>query len=102
MSYIFPFSKEMNLYNFMIAIFNFVMGIVLLPIIIFVAFTSSNTHTPLLYFALSVVLIIYLFRMIRSLLIVNKYLIHNKFHFFMYLCTVEIAPILILLKLVGL
>ena len=102
LSYIFPFKKEINLYSFTISIFNFVIGIVLLPFIIFIAFAPSNTHTIFLYTALFSVSIIYLFRIIRSLLIMNKYLIHNKFHFFMYLCTVEIAPILILLKLVGL
>jgi hypothetical protein len=101
LAYIFPFSKEAKLYSFVIAIFNFVIGIVLLPYIIFIAFAATNTHTILLYMALFSVLILYVFRVIRSLLIMNKYLTHNKFHFFMYLCTVEIAPILILLKLIG-
>lgn len=101
LAYIFPFSKELKFYSFSIAIFNFVIGIVLLPFIIFIAFAASNTHTILLYTALFSVSILYIFRIIRSLLITNKYLTHNKFHFFMYLCTVEIAPILILLKLVG-
>lgn len=102
LSHIFPFKKEIRLYSFSIAIFNFIIGIVLLPFIIFIAFAPSNTHTIFLYTTLFSVSIIYLFRIIRSLLITNKYLIHSKFHFFMYLCTVEIAPILILLKLVGL
>jgi hypothetical protein len=102
LSYIFPFKKEINFYSFTIAIFNFIIGIVLLPFIIFIAFAPSNTHTIFLYIALFAVSIIYLFRIVRSLLITNNYLTSNKFHFFMYLCTVEIAPILILLKLVGL
>lgn len=102
LAYIFPFSKEAKLYSFSIAIFNFIIGIALLPFIIFIAFAADNTHTILLYAALFSISILYIFRIIRSLLITNKYLIHNKFHFFMYLCTVEIAPILILLKLVGL
>ena len=101
LSYIFPFAKEINLYSFTIAIFNYIIGIILIPFIIFIAFAPPNTHTVLLYIALSSISLIYLFRIIRTLVITNKYLIHSKFHFFMYLCTVEIAPILILLKLVG-
>lgn len=101
LSYVFPFSKEINLYSFTIAIFNYIIGIVLLPFIIFIAFAPSNTHITLVYIALFAIFLIYIFRTIRTLIITNKYLTHSKFHFFMYLCTVEIAPILILLKLVG-
>lgn len=98
---IFPFKKEITLYGFTIAIFNFVLGIALIPVITLIAFAPSSSHEILLYGTLILVGLVYVFRIIRSIIIGNKYLIHNKFHFFMYLCTVEIAPILILLKLFG-
>lgn len=102
LSYVFPFKKEANLYGFTIAIFNFVIGIALIPFIILIAFAPEDSHTIILYIAIAITAFAYLFRTIRSLIIGNKYLIHNKFHFFMYLCTIEIAPLLILLKLIGL
>lgn len=102
LSYLFPFKKEANLYGFTIAIFNFVIGIALLPFIILIAFAPESAHTFILYLITGIIGLTYLFRTIRSIIIANKYLIHNKFHFFMYLCTIEIAPLLILLKLAGL
>ncbi len=102
LSYIFPFTTEINLYGFTIAIFNFVIGIALLPFITLMAFASTNTHYLILYIVIGLLAVVYLFRTFRSLMIGNKYLINNKFHFFMYLCTIEIAPMLILIKLAGL
>lgn len=101
LSSIFPFKKEIKTYGFTIAIFNFVMGIGLLPIITLIAFAPSSSHEIILYITLILVGFVYVFRTIRSIIIGNKYLINNKFHFFMYLCTVELAPIVILLKLFG-
>lgn len=98
---VFPFRKEIKLYGFSIAIFNFVMGIGLIPIITLIAFAPASSHEIILYATLILFVLIYAFRTIRAILIGNKYLINNKFHFFMYLCTVEMAPILILLKLIG-
>lgn len=98
---VFPFKKEIKLYGFTIAIFNFVMGIVLIPIVTLIAFAPTSFHEILLYFTCILFGFIYIFRTIRSIIIGNKYLINNKFHFFMYLCTIELAPLLILLKLIG-
>ena len=98
---IFPFGKEIKLYGFLIAIFNFIIGIGLIPIIVFIAFAPPSYHKTLLYTALILIGVAYLFRTIRALIIGNKYLVNNKFHFFMYLCTIELAPIFILLKLLG-
>jgi len=98
---IFPFRKEIKLYGFLIAVFNFVIGIGLIPVITLIAFAPSSSHEIILYATLIAFGIAYIFRTIRAIIIGNKYLINNKFHFFMYLCTVELAPIMILLKLLG-
>lgn len=98
---VFPFGKEIKLYGFLIAVFNFIIGIGLIPIIVFIAFSSPTYHKTLLYTALILIGITYLLRIIRALIIGNKYLVNNKFHFFMYLCTIELAPIFILIKLLG-
>ena len=98
---VFPFNKEIKLYGFLIAVFNFIIGIGLIPIVVFIAFAPPSYHKALLYSTLILLGMTYLFRTIRALIIGNKYLINNKFHFFMYLCTIELAPIFILLKLLG-
>lgn len=101
LAYIFPFTKEIKLYGFTIAIFNFATGIGLLPIVTLAAFAPVASHNIILYTTLILFGFVYGFRTIRAIIIGNKYLIQNKFHFFMYLCTVELAPILILTKLFG-
>ena len=51
---------------------------------------------------LTMILIIFgitVFCILRGLFLASKYLSFHKFHFFMYLCTVEIAPVLVVVKL---
>lgn len=96
---IFPVSKEIRQYSFTIVIFSIILGVILIPFNILIAYAPPAIATIALYGALLAVLALYLFRGLRSLFIASKYLTLHKFHFFMYLCTVEIAPVLILLKL---
>lgn len=94
-----PAARELSFYNFTIAIFNQVAGLVLLPIVLLLAFAPNSFSSIFLYIGLAVLLVVYALLYLRGLLIGSRYLAHNKFHFFMYLCTVEIAPLFILIKL---
>ncbi len=96
---IFPISKEIKQYSFTIIIFNIILGILLVPFNIFIAFAQENFTFGGIILGLLVVGALYLFRLLRSLMISSKYLAFHKFHFFMYLCTIEIAPLLIITKL---
>lgn len=102
LSSIFPFSKEMNLYAFTIAVFNQTLGIILIPFIAFIAFDQSNVGTSILYISFIVISLVYLYRAVRALIIGRQYISFHKFHFFVYLCAVELAPLLIIIKLMGL
>ncbi|MEO1516047.1 MAG: DUF4271 domain-containing protein [Bacteroidota bacterium] len=97
---IFPITKEIRQYSFMITIFSIAIGLLLLPINIMAAHASDPLPGMALISGGVIVLLVYLFRVVRSLFLASRYLSMNKFHFFMYLCTVEIAPVLVLLKLV--
>ncbi len=88
--------KELNRFHFTIYIFNIFIGIVLLPLNAFAAFAPEILSIAALYLSLGIFIVLYLFRQLRGLFIGSKYLIANQFHFFIYLCTVEIAPILIM------
>ncbi len=98
---VFPISKETSMYNMTITIFGIILSIILFVSNIVIAYAPPSILTGFIYFSLILVGIIYLFRSIRGLSIGTKFLNRNKFHFFLYLCTVEIAPILILWKLIG-
>jgi len=99
-SWLFPISKEVRIYNFSIVIFNIIIGLILVPFIIFIAYGSPDLIKILFYTAGGLVLATVLFRYLRGLFISGKYLILNKFHFLLYLCTVEIAPAIVLIKLI--
>ncbi|MEL6636918.1 MAG: DUF4271 domain-containing protein [Bacteroidota bacterium] len=97
-AYVFPLEKELRQYSFTIAIFNIVLGITLLPVDLLMAYGPGDLPRYLFYFTSGSILLIYGFRIIRSLLIASRYISLHKFHFFMYLCTVEIAPTIVLVK----
>ncbi len=96
---IFPFFKEVNLYIFTITIFHLAMGLLLVPFVIFIAFAPASMQTVALYAGLGLVGFIYILRSVRGLMIATKYILEYRFHFLLYLCAVEIAPLLILIKL---
>ncbi len=96
---IFPISKEIEQYSFTIIIFGIIVGFFLLPAILLISYAPPNLTTTLIYGTFIVIAIIYLYRILRSLFIGLKYISLHKFHFFVYLCTIEIAPLLVLAKL---
>ena len=101
MGYIFPIAKEAELYNMTITIFGIVMGIVLVVLNLFIAYVPEDLLRIFIFSSFIVIGGIYLFRAIRGLSISSKFLGFHKFHFFIYLCTVEIAPVLILWKMMA-
>ncbi len=100
LEFIFPIKKEVKLYNFTILIFSIILGILLVPSNIFIAFVQDSYTYIGLTFGFLTVIAIYLFRYLRGIFIASKFLAFHKFHFFMYICAVEIAPLIILAKLI--
>lgn len=95
---IFPIDKEIKLYSFTIMIFSIILGIVLLPLNILIAFAPVGLTKMFVWGGLGAILAFYIFRSLRGLAIGSKYLMLHKFHFLLYLCAIEILPIIILLK----
>ena len=96
---IFPIWKEAVMYNFSIIVFAIFVGLILVPFNLSIAYTASNISEPLSYLALFIIGLVYLLHIIRSIFIANKFLVFHKFHFLLYICTLEIAPVLILYRL---
>lgn len=98
---VFPFKKDSQLYGFTIQTFNIFLGIVLIPFNLIIAFGPENTAVPLIYIGLIIIGILALLRTFRGFLIASTYIQSNLFHFLLYLCTFEILPILLLIKIIG-
>ena len=96
----YPVAKESSLYSFTIETFNIFIGLVLLPLNLIIAFGPIEFSQIFLYITLGVLLILLLLRSFRGLLISTSYLQKHIFHFFLYLCAVEMVPLLLLTKIV--
>lgn len=97
--FIFPIGKEVDSYQFTIMIFNIIIGLFLVPVVLFIAYAPQTTTEVVVYGAIGVLGLTYLFLYLRGLFIANRFIAGNKFHFLLYLCAVEIAPILAILKI---
>ena len=98
--YTFNSMELIQTYVFVIFMINKVLGILLLPFILILAFARPYFYDFAIVggAVLSVLLILY--RYLFSLTTVRNKLHISSFHFFLYLCAFEIVPILILYKLV--
>ncbi len=99
LAFVFPVEKETHLYSFTIIIFSIILGFFLLLINLLLAYAPADTVQWILYAAYTGIGMSYLFRSLRGLFIGNRFLLFHKFHFLLYICTVEIAPVLVLAKL---
>ncbi|MDW8228243.1 MAG: DUF4271 domain-containing protein [Saprospiraceae bacterium] len=96
---LFPLQAEMRRYSFLIMLFNCVLGLFLMPFNFLL--TSQRPYSGFLVFwLLALAGIFYLYRYLRASTIAAKFLPQHLFHFLLYLCSVEFAPVLILVKLV--
>ncbi|MGB0931030.1 MAG: DUF4271 domain-containing protein [Chitinophagales bacterium] len=99
---ILPIKKTLLFYLFNIRILNYVMGAALVPLLLILAFADNIYLQGTIWLIVLVISSFTIYRCYRGFLIGEQVMRLSKFHFFVYLCTFEIAPILILYKVVGL
>lgn len=97
---IFPVSREVSRYNFIMLIFGSSLGLLLGPINILLAYGPQSLHEVLIWGTISTIGLVYAFRSVRSLWLAGRIFASHQFHFLLYICTVEIAPVLTVVKLV--
>lgn len=98
MAMIFPLSRSTRPYSFTVNLFNLVLGMALYPLSIGLSYGSGGLREVFLYLGVSIIALSYLIRIIRGLLIGFPHLVESPIHFFLYLCSVEAAPVLVLFK----
>lgn len=98
---IFPIEKELSLYSFTIMLAAILLGIILYPLCVMIAFLPPGMINLFIGLGILSAIILYGLKVLRGLFIANRVIIFHKFHFLLYLCTVEIAPALIFYKLVN-
>lgn len=96
---VFPFKEGISRYNFSILTFNIMMGLMLLPINAVIAFTPY--YKEAIYAGLAICALMYIIRMFHGVVAVTGVKNINIYHFFIYLCATEIAPIVIGWKIIS-
>lgn len=97
---IFPFREVMQEYHFTMGVFNQVLGMSLVPLVGLVAFAPQDVQVLAIYGSFVVVALVLLLRQLRVAGMLGPYLAFHKFHLIVYICTVEIAPVVIVIKLI--
>ena len=99
-TWLFGFEELLNNYIFTLFMINKVIGILLLPFILLIAFAPSDWAVTSINCSLILISFLLIYRYIRAYGLVRHHISFSKFHFFLYLCGFEIAPVLLLGKLV--
>jgi len=91
-------SQLISDYNFLIIVSNSICGLLLFPVVILLNYSSISQI--MLYLGLVLIIICYILRQGNGALSTVEDKQANLFHFFIYICTFEIAPAMIILKLI--
>jgi hypothetical protein len=96
--WVFNTKEAASTYIFIVFLSNKIITIVLLPFLLVLAFTGGLFAEIALTISLFVVMVMLLYRYLVSLSSVRSDLSINPLHFFLYLCSIEILPLLIIYK----
>ena len=84
-------------YRINILVFNIISGIFLLPVLILITYLKANIF---LYSAFIIIGFFILFRFFRSMQIANNLRKISVLYIFLYFCSLEILPAIVIIKLV--
>jgi hypothetical protein len=96
--WLFNTTEAADSYIFIVFIINKMIGILLLPFLILLAFTHGDIYTVGLTVSWSLLAGLILYRIILTFGAVRNQVKVNPFHFFLYICAFEIAPLLLIYK----
>lgn len=85
-------------YIFILYLINKVLGIMLLPFLVILAFCKPEIARAFIYISVFFIVLLVGYRYVRAYSVVKQYLSFSRLHFFLYLCAFEVAPVLIITK----
>ncbi|HYC27429.1 MAG TPA: DUF4271 domain-containing protein [Chitinophagaceae bacterium] len=96
--WVFNLSKATDTYIFIVFLVNKMLGLLLLPFLVLIAFYSGQAQQVFVTLSLILVVVLFVYRFIFSFGPIRAEIKVNPFHFFLYLCAFEIAPLLLIYK----
>lgn len=92
------YGDAVNTYVFIIFLINKILGILLLPFIVVIAFSDELIKNSAVLVSLLIVGLMFLLRFFRSYGLLQHQLKISRLHFFLYITGIEILPLLLLYK----
>lgn len=99
-SVVYSFGQEINLFLFHQKLVLKSMGILLIPVLAIAMLSAPWLHKYAIWLGSFIIIIAFIFIIIRGLMIARPYIFAYKFYFFLYICTLEFAPVIVVLKLI--
>ncbi len=99
LGWVFNSSNAASGYLFLVFMVNRILGVLLLPLSILLAFSKEPLALIAITIAVVLVLILFFYRYLMCFSLLKQDLQVNAFHFFLYLCAVEILPMALIYKL---
>lgn len=96
--WIFNVTQATDTYIFIVFLVNKMIGIFLLPVLVVMAFAGPALFEVVMTLAFLVLVIFYIYRFIISYKPIRNEIKLSRLHFFIYLCAFEIAPLLLIYK----
>ncbi len=96
--WLFNVEEAANSYIFIVFVVNKMIGIILLPLLAIIAFGLGNVYTGGMTISWCIIAGLFAYRFILTYAAIHNQVKVNPFHFFLYLCAFEIAPLLLIYK----
>jgi hypothetical protein len=97
--WVFNVPEATNAYTFIVFLVNKVLGIVLIPFALMITFSPLPIKQIAITISAGVALVLFMYRYLISFGVIRSNLKVSAFHFFLYLCAVELLPLLLIYKL---
>ena len=92
------YKEVTNTYVFIIFLINKILGILLIPFTVIIAFSAPTIATIAVVISLLLIVLMFLLRFFRSYGLLQHQLKISGFHFFMYVAGIEVVPVLLIYK----
>lgn len=95
-SFLFPVRKEASRYVFALMVLAILGGLFIAPVNLLISYAPAEWQTTFLYGGMVVLAGIYVLHLMRGMFIANRLFLSRPVHFLLYLCAVELAPLLLI------
>jgi len=96
--WVFSIARATDIYVFIVFLVNKMLGIFLLPFLIIITFSGPGIREIFITISLAMVFVLWSYRVLAAYRPIRNEIKLTPFYFFLYLCAFEIAPLLLIYK----